>query len=48
MTKAKTTEEVEAEEETTDEADANVQHAKPLFTGDLGGHVLLDSTTDAE
>lgn len=37
----------EVTEETTEEAteeDSNAQYSKPLFTGDLGGHVLLDST----
>jgi hypothetical protein len=30
---------------TPDEVEAsNAQHSEPLFTGDLGGHVLNDST----
>ena len=32
----------------TDEVSPNAQHDKPLFTGNLGGHVLLDSTTSPE
>lgn len=48
----KTTDETTEEvvDETTNEVvdEGNAQHEKPLFTGDLGGHVLLDSTPAPE
>ena len=38
---------VEAVSETTDEVNHNSKHETALFTGSLGGHVLLDSTSPA-
>jgi hypothetical protein len=55
MTTKKTTDETESEEPTeevavevpAEEVD-NSKHDKPLYTGDLGGSVLLSSTDLAE
>ena len=46
MTTKKTTDETESEEP-AEEVD-NSKHDKPLYTGDLGGSVLLSSTDLAE